>query len=385
MLCLNRPPELTVLESVHCPSCSTHYGLKPGRVHAGIRRARCFRCAAIFGIEDTVGRLIEPVPAVEAEVPLEMGIGPEDLLDFPPILEEPTAAGPLAEAASPDAVPPTPSLTLGDLEGIEEEILEKTLVVEEADLQPAASAEPAAEDAPDGGSGGFTSAKDAIAKLLGSTPAPEHPQERRTLGRPNTQMDVEATLDALESTLGGVQSKDLGTQPVMPPPELSRDEFEPVKPMASTMKLTHDEIVSAMKAASLPAPSSTPRPLEPAPTPAVSAPAPQTPALQAPVIQGGEASMLKLQVGQEVYSNVSMDQITSWIEQGRVQDFHMVARQFSENWIEAGKVPALRPIFERVRRAQAPAAQQAQAVILPPPNETAPMKKSLFGGLFNRG
>lgn len=95
--------------------------------------------------------------------------------------------------------------------------------------------------------------------------------------------------------------------------------------------------------------------------------------------------MLKLQVGQEVYNNVSMDQITSWIEQGRVQDFHMVARQFSENWIEAGKVPALRPIFERVRRAQAPAAQQAQAVILPPPNETAPMKKSLFGGLFNRG
>lgn len=331
-----------------------------------------------------MGRLIEPVSAPEAETPLEMGIGPEDLLDFPPIVE------PSVETASPEAVQPTPSLTLGDLEGIEEEILEKTLVVEEAELQPAASVEPAAEEATEGGAGGFTSAKDAIAKLLGSAPAPEHPQERRTLGRPSTQMDVEATLDALESTLGGVQSKDLGTQPVMPPPELSRDEFEPVKPMASTMKLTHDEIMSAMKAASLPAPSSTPRPLVPSPVAAAAAPVPQAsvpqaPVLQAPVAQGGEASMLKLQVGQEVYSNVSMDQITSWIEQGRVQDFHMVARQFSENWIEAGKVPALRPIFERVRRAQAPAAQQAQAVILPPPNETAPMKKSLFGGLFNRG
>lgn len=383
MLCLNRPRELTVLESVHCPSCSTHYGLKAARVHAGIRRARCFRCSTVFGVEEAVGRLLEPVAAPEAEIPLEMGIGPEDLLDFPPIPE------PLVETASPEAVQPTPSLTLGDLEGIEEEILEKTLVVEEAELQPAPSSEPAAEEVADGGAGGFTSAKDAIAKLLGSSPAPEHPQERRTLGRPSTQMDVEATLDALESTLGGVQSKDLGTQPVMPPPELSRDEFEPVKPMASTMKLTHDEIVSAMKAASLPAPSSTPRPLAPspvaAPAPVPQAPVPQTPAPQAAVAQGGEASMLKLQVGQEVYSNVSMDQITSWIEQGRVQDFHMVARQFSENWIEAGKVPALRPIFERVRRAQAPAAQQAQAVILPPPNETAPMKKSLFGGLFNRG
>lgn len=377
-----------MLESVHCPSCSTHYGLKPGRVRAGIRRARCFRCDAIFGIEEEVGRLLEPMSESEPAAHLEMGIGPEDLLDLPPILDETPAPEPSAETTTSEAVQPAPSLTLGDLEGIEEEILEKTLVVEEADLQPPAGAEPAAEEASDGGAGGFTSAKDAIAKLLGSTPAPEHPQERRTLGRPSTQMDVEATLDALESTLGGVQSKDLGTQPVMPPPELSRDEFEPVKPMASTMKLTHDEIVSAMKAASLPAPSSTPRPLAPAPAADAPVPAvPQSPVPQAstPVAQGGEASMLKLQVGQEVYNNVSMDQITSWIEQGRVQDFHMVARQFSENWIEAGKVPALRPIFERVRRAQAPAAQQAQAVILPPPNETAPMKKSLFGGLFNRG
>ena len=98
-----------------------------------------------------------------------------------------------------------------------------------------------------------------------------------------------------------------------------------------------------------------------------------------------ETSLLKLQVGQEVYNNISMEQITTWIEQGRVQDFHMVARQFSENWIEAGKVPTLWPVFDRVRRQQIPAAQQAQAVILPPPSDTAPIKKSLFGGLFNRG
>jgi hypothetical protein len=190
-------------------------------------------------------------------------------------------------------------------------------------------------------------------------------------------MDVEATLDALESTLGGVGSKDLGTRPIIPPQELTHAELEPAKSMASTMKLTHDEIMSAMKAASIPTPTPAARP--------VTAPRPPVPAFARESAPETETSLLKLQVGQEIYNNISMEQITTWIEQGRVQDFHMVARQFSENWIEAGKVPTLRPVFDRVRRQQAPAAQQAQAVILPPSPETAPAKKSLFGGLFNRG
>ena len=42
----------------------------------------------------------------------------------------------------------------------------------------------------------------------------------------------------------------------------------------------------------------------------------------------------------------------TWIEQGRVQEYHMVARQFSDHWIEASKVPALRPLFEQRRRDQ---------------------------------
>jgi hypothetical protein len=373
---------LTVLESVHCPTCSTHYGLRAPRVRSGIRRALCFRCSSIFSIEQEVLRLVgTPEPAAPAA---EMGIGPEDLLDLQPILEEAPItpepeAKPLADA--------TPSLTLGDLEGVEEEILEKTLVMEgdqphpetQAALPPSAPA--TTEDLFDS-TAGYSSAKDAIAKLLGNTPAPEPSPERRGLNRSATQMDVEATLDALESTLGGVGAKDLGTKPVIPPPELTQSELEPVKPAASTMKLTHDEIVSAMKAASLPMPTNAPKP--------VAAPKPTPPPVPAPqpmreMSQEAEASLLKVQVGQEVYNNITLEQITTWIEQGRIQDFHMVARQFSENWIEASKVPSLRPIFDRIRRQQAPAAQQAQAVILPPPNETAPIKKSLFGGLFNRG
>lgn len=358
MLCLNAL-ELTVLESVHCPTCSTHYGLKASRVREGLRRARCFRCASVFSIEQEVERLLGPA----AILPQDAGIGPEDLLDLDPLAE----AVPAPAEAAPVLAEPAPSLTLGDLEAPDESLLEKTLITEP---EQESQAEPApGEESPDGGEGGFSSAKDAISKLLGALPPPsEHPQERRSLARSSTQMDVEATLDALESTLGGVHSQSLegGSAP---------------EAATSTMKLTHDEIASAMKAAATPLPS--PRPVSaPRPLPSAPPPAPQPTRELSPE---AEASLLKVRVGQDVYSNVSMDQITTWIGQGRVQDFHQVARQFSENWIEAGKVPSLRPVFERVRRQQAPAAQQAQAVILPPPGETAPIKKSLFGGLFNRG
>ena len=79
-------------------------------------------------------------------------------------------------------------------------------------------------------------------------------------------------------------------------------------------------------------------------------------------------------------SNLTMDQVVRMVQSGEIQEHHMVARQFSENWLEAAKVPALRPVFDRLRRAK-------PAEPLPPPpalGETAPVKKSLFGGLFGK-
>jgi predicted Zn finger-like uncharacterized protein len=390
MLCSNAP-ELTVLESVHCPTCSTHYGLKASRVRASLRRARCFRCSSVFSIEQEVQRLLAaPEAAQPAE---EMGIGPDDFLDLQSLPVDFPEMAPHVPDLKASAILPVedmPSLTLGDLEGAEEEILEKTLVVEPAPApQATLITAPDVADSDDLSDpqsiGGYSSARDAIAKLLGSFPTPEQPPvDRRNPNRTATQMDVEATLDALESTLGGVTAKDLETRPITPPHSLSQaepvpSEPEPIKPASSTLKLTHDEIMSAMKAAEHPAPAPLSLPImAPKPTAVV----PSTPK---DASADSEASLLKIQVGQDIYNNVSLDQIITWIEQGRIQDFHMVARQFSENWIEAGKVPSLRPVFERIRRQQAPSAQQAQAVILPPPNETTPIKKSLFGGLFNRG
>lgn len=365
-------PEMTVLESVHCPTCSAHYGLKASRVRSGIRRALCFRCSTIFSIEQEVQRLTAQAGPVAEEV----GIGPEDLLDLAPETEE-TAAPVLEEVAAPapSLEDLTPSLTLGDLEGAEEEILEKTLVVEGEQVHPETPTEEDREASEfDATTGGYTSAKDAIAKLLGGLPPVEARQERRSTGRSATQMDVEATLNALDSTLGGVSAKGIGTEPLPAEPQAPRPEGEPSRSTSSTMKLTHDEIASAMKAASVPVPA-----------PAVPPPAPVSRPVAAQPHPEADTTLLKLQVGQEVYSNVSMEQLTTWIEQGRVQDFHMVARQFSENWIEAGKIPSLRPVFDRIRRQQAPAGQQAQAAAASQQAGAAPAKRGLFGSLFHRG
>ena len=416
-----------MLASVHCPTCSTHYGLRASRVRAGLHRARCFRCASIFDIEAAILELVgepsaaaveeslapedlldvqlEPeAPALEAPEAAEAGLEAQDLLDVrlepeAPALEAPEAAAAGLEAQDlldvqlePEAPLPEslaapaeemPSLTMGDLEGMEDKLLEKTLIIEGEQSLPEAlpaslDALPTPEELEpgfDSTAAGYTSAKDAIAKLLGNLPPPEAPLERRGTGRASAQMDVEATLDALESTLGGVSAKDLEPGPIVAPPESPLPPAEPARPSFSTLKLTHDEIMSAMKAASV-APPAAPTvptlPILPAAKPTIPQFQPET-----------DTSLLKIQVGPETYNNISMDQLTSWIEQGRVQDYHMVARQFSENWIEAGKIPALRPVFERLHKK--PASTVQSPTVATPPADTAPIRKSLFSGLFNRG
>jgi len=317
-----------VTETIRCPGCSTRFTLTPERVHAGLRRAKCFRCETIFDIAEVVGRLLPPAaPAAPVEEP--------------------------SIFAAFDA-PPPPSLTLGDLDGADEEIMEKTLVINPPPGVPeVAEADPTA-------SGGFSSARDAISKLMGEDAPAAHAStsERRFLGS-RSPMDVEATLSALDVTLGGNA----------PAPPAAAAEAT-----ASTMKLTAQEIQAAM--ASVGARPPTPPPMPP-PPPRAELPPPPRP-MEAPVAPG--ADLLKIQMEQETLNNVTIDQVTAWIEQGRVHEYHMVARQFSDHWIEAVKVPALRPVFDRKRRDGAPSSAEAP---LPAP-ELAPAKKSLFGGLFGR-
>ena len=422
-----------MLESVRCPSCSSRYGLRPHRVKAGIKRARCFRCRSIFGIESEVLRLLPAAaPGPEPEVVIEPGDFHGFQVDVPPApalamateaaleasedsqaemadqevpaqpevdldlesvmeleeapLDEMMAAiadleePPQIEASLEDAAP---SLTLGDLEGVEDEMLEKTLVLDPSAVEAASvqDAQDVRATLPDPG-GSYASAKDAISKLLGEAPRAEAQAERRP-GHAGNAMDVEAALDALDSTLGGGSTaKDLGTKPVQQPAPFRIPIPEPpvAKPMNSTIKLSHEELMAAMAAAAMP--PATPRP----PAPPKPPPPPPVPVLPPLVVSDPQdQNLYKVQLPKETQHNVSLEVLTTWIEQGRVQEFHMVARQQSEHWIEAGKVPALRMVFERLKRAQPPMVQQAQANLVAPPAEAVPVKKGIFGGLFGRG
>ncbi len=342
-----------MLEPVRCPSCSTRYGLTAERVGPGIRRARCIRCGEDFPIGEVVARLLAASrPEAEAALPAP---APEALPEVPeaPELMDLTGLDDLAPLAPEAAPAEAESLTLGDLEGDAEDLLEKTLVVEpQAQATPEEAAEADLDFEP---SGTYSSAKDAISKLLGEAPAAPGPS--RAIASPRSQsMDVEATLDALEDTLSG-------THPQTPRPA-------PTPMTASgTIRLGAQDIQAALGA-------TRPQPVTPAvPTPTVALPrpthavAPETPQDQ---------NLLKVQVGGETYSKVTLDQMSAWIEQGRVLEHHMVARQFSDNWIEASKVPQLRPVFERARQRR-----QAQAALpTPPPMEAVAPKRGLFGGFF---
>ena len=290
---------MTVLETLRCPNCSTSFGLRAARVRVGIRRAQCFRCDSVFGIEEVVARLLAPP-------------GPE--------------AAPLEPQDAP------PSLDLGDLEGAEEGAYPVT-------------------------GANFASARDAIAKLMGA--APEQSTPPKSLAS-RSSMDVEATLSALDHTLGGNH-----TQPgIEPAPSLD---------MASTMKLTAQEIQAALALVTPPAEViALPR--------MIVQPVPEAAAYGLDPALPQDPNLLKIQLEQETCNNVSTEQMTAWIEQGRVHEYHMVARQFSDHWIEASKVPALRPIFEQRRRSQG-GSQEDMPI---PPAEILPPKKSLFGGLFGR-
>jgi len=425
-----------VLETLRCPSCSTHYGLRPHRVRIGIRRARCFRCGGIFGIETEVARLLgsqaPPAPEFLEALPADLHLESElDALDapLPEVAPEPIFAAPeaavlslepeLAEglAAEPEAMaagdledlvlveanPPTAEelplpvnpaptdmeegLVLGDFG--DEDIMEKTLVVEPMAPPPPTASLPANE-APEPPSGSYRSAKDAISRLLGDLPAAgPAASERRTLARTSSGMDVEATLDALESTLGGVPESPAepsleSTRPMNPASLLNAPQSPAGPPPGlpadleggSTVRISQQDLLAALtRPEGLDSPAG-PRPVTPIPAPV---PLPEPVPVETSTAASNDPGLLKLQVGGETYQNLNVEQITVWIEQGRVLENNLVARQFSDNWIEASKVPTLRPIFERVRRSR-----NAPADLIPPPSPELPQKRSLFGGLFGR-
>ncbi|GLH72825.1 hypothetical protein GETHLI_13270 [Geothrix limicola] len=376
-------------EAIQCPSCTARYRLRPERVKPVIRRAKCYACGDIFPVADIVQRLLAPPAPAEAEPPIE-ALEAEQLR---------------AEREASEA--PTPSLTLGDLDLADEEILDKTLIeapaslpevkaeapaalpeaetgIEAAASQPATSAEPQPAFPPeitDTTLSGYTSARDAIEKLFGSAAAPAKGQRP---GQESGSMDMEATLNALENTLSTPEASATGTLGDSPTASgLTEEDLS--GPSTSTMRLSQDDLeaILASTPVSAPAPAAEPtvalRASDLMAATAVAQAAPRTfPSLPESPDTGVE--LLRLKIGEDIYAGLTMPQLIAWVEEGRILENHLVARQQSENWLEAHKVPGLRPVFERLRRERSGGAPSLNTGI----GDGAP-KKGLFGGLFGKG
>ena len=385
-----------MVEAIQCPSCQTRYGLRPARVRTGLRRAQCFRCGDIFHIELEVKRLLATIePVSTANVPLAT-------------LAEAIAAAPEAHAPVLEAH----DLALGDLEIPEPEaapaheetapaladmaFMTGTASFQMPDLPP--PPEPAAEQAaaeavaPEPG-GTYASAKDAIARLFGDTPLAPSPAEalRGALSQ-NRGGDMDAGMKALEDTLGGVKESALSTRPFDASSFLPESGATPMAEAdlphaASTLRINPSEMMAAMgvpaAVPSLPVPEAM---LPDLPEPPEITQEEVTMVLPPPpssVPVSTDPSALRLRIGDQVYAGLDLPTIAKWIEEGRVLEEHQVARGTSENWMDAAKVPALRAVFDRLRRGG-----RAGGADLPPapPSsiaETAP-KRGLFGGMFGK-
>ncbi len=327
-------------EAIHCPSCSTRYRLRPERLKPVIRRAKCFSCASIFPVGDIVQRLL--------------------------------------------AVP-RPTLTLSDLEDPADSVLEETAIVMLGTLPEAHEAPPEVTATT---LSGYTSARDAIEKLFGNDPATA-PALRIETG--TGAVDIEASLAAMETTLGNdpnaTASMVIGAEGNAPTaPALTREDL--ADPSRSTVRLSMADLQAALEArppASLPAEEPTEALLASdlvgAEETAVEPETPPQPRAFEPTVDVPDAGaeLLRLKIGEEIYGSLTMPQLIAWVDEGRILESHLVARQHSENWLEACKVPGLRPVFDRLRRERS-----GTVPILPPPSTVPAPKKSLFGGLFGR-
>jgi hypothetical protein len=232
---------------------------------------------------------------------------------------------------------------------------------------------------------GYSSARDAIDKLLGHVPAAAPGPH---LQSESSSMDMETALSNLDSTLGGPRTSPLATTGAKgdSPTALGLTEEDLAGPSASTLRLSRADLEAALAApprAKQEEPTAALRPsdlvvLPEGPGEATPLPAPKRVSFPSTAAHEANAELLRLKIGEEIYSNLTMAQLIAWVEEGRIIENHLVARQHSENWLEAHKVPGLRPVFERLRR------ERNEAIGLDASYGDYAPKKSLFGGLFGK-
>jgi hypothetical protein len=385
-------------------------------VRKGIKRARCFRCHADFGVEDVVAKLLgidaeEYAPPTFPSAVLTNdggavieagGLGAEEAEEF-------DAPVPISEGAAPeedDAIEPmaVPSLEAGGMGAEEAEEFDAPVPLSEG----AASAEDdVIEPMPVPG---------LEASGLGAA-ADEATSPMATEGFPATEMfeianDDIAQLIKAEAADAGIetemQSLDAPKamdvdEPIQEGLPSADDENTATALAGGTVRLTPEDILAALassgNAANAPEASAPAAPKEKLPEDASVAQKADIPAATETTAPGptseekpkdaaapigaaepvnNEASKIKVRMGSVLIEQLTIEEVAAMAEEGKLEEHHLVARQFSENWIEAPKVPVLRPIFERLRR-------NRQPEMPPPPATKAPAPKGgLFGRLFGR-
>jgi len=374
-----------VAEAIHCPSCTTRYRLRPERLKPVIRRAQCLNCGGIFPVGDVVQRLLALAPPSRggtAEFVLAEVKAAQDFAPLPPGYAHAASAA-LSEVTpelSPDRAP---TLELSDLDVADAAILDTTIVTVPEPMPEMKVGAPISypPEITETTLSGYTSARDAIEKLFGSVPASETGLK---VNQEPGAMDMEATLSALEDTLSTPAPSAATTTMGDSPTAAGLTEEDLSGPSTSTMRLTQSDLQAIIASTPPPAPAEPTVALRASDFSAASAQpqdgaAPSFPSLSDASDTGAE--LLRLKIGTDVYGGLTMPQLIAWVEEGRILENHLVARQQSENWLEAHKVPGLRPVFERLRKERSGGAPSLS--LGAGAGEIAP-KKSLFGGLFGK-
>ena len=331
-------------EIIQCPNCSTAYHLRPDRVHPGIKCARCLRCGTDFSIEDTVrllsaqaedsppayvqsdaqpsfdietenGQPIHPLHPLDAEV---TGEAQENTLS--PLQEEFQATDGLTHVFS-DAAPDIKSESPADSFGGADPLSPQNVF--DAMASSMSIAEPG----------------DAAA----------FQQEQTAQGAESTaSMELESQPEEARETM------DLDSAPQTESTPSMELESEPEEAPGTT------SVGSAPRPESASSIEHKDKPEE---------------AVRPGIISEQETPRLKIRMEDTLREHLTMEELAAMAEDGRLHKNHLVAYQSSDIWIEASKVPALRPIYGRLHQASDGH---------PDDTSDSPPKRSFFKGLFNR-
>ena len=312
-------------EIVKCPSCSARYCLRPERVHSGLMRARCFRCGTDFPVAEAVLRLLNEAPCKIDNQKEDSSVACNSVKNT--IAAEHDGLQSFVEFPTTDK--PEPASTSGDHDS----------------QQPLEMSEPIAE--------------------ADTTTPPESPSAA-----------AEIADEPIETP-----------KAVQPEPASASNDHDSQQPQKVSEPIAEADTTTPPESPSAAAeianePIETPKAVQPAPAPPPPQETPKPSTRVEPIIPfeppKQEVAEFKIRTSETLIEHLKIEEVAAMAEDGILKEYHLVARQSSENWIEAPKVPALRPIYDKRRSLLNPDEPPSLSVL------DIPHKRGLFSRLFGR-